>query len=156
MARFVRLVRVYKLNMLLKDALRFINSPSLVLTIGIVKLMFSLCLTNHIIGCCWYGVGVSSRIGWVTRTDIERESVLFRYLESLQWSLGQFQGSIDTFPGTVYEKLFGVVFLLFAVLAMASFLSSLTNHMRQLQIIHDDQHVRQRVLCMYLQDHRIS
>jgi len=74
----------------------------------------------------------------------------------MHWSLTQFQGSSEVGPGTPEECLFAVMFLLLALVILASFVSSLTNNMRQLQDLQNEKTFQQHCVRTYLAENHIS
>lgn len=156
MIRLIRLLKLVKVEMVMQDLQARIHSNSLLLALGILKLILGLMLINHIIACIWYWIGKSSENGWTKRKDLELASGIYRYLTAVHWSLTQFQATMEIHPSNVAERTYGIVVVLVALILFSSFLSSITNMMRQLQTIHQERTQRQRVLQEYLKEHAIS
>jgi len=153
MLRFLRLLRLAKLQRVLEEALQGINSPVLLLSLGIVKLMILMILLSHINACLWFGVG-KLETGWTHA--VESSSLLGQYLASVHWVFANFQGSSDVVPVTVCERAYAVVTLLFSLLGLACFVSSLTNQMMQIQALHKEKTYQIRAVRTYITLNRIS
>lgn len=154
MLRFLRLLRLAKFERMLSDALASINSPVLLLVLGMVKLMVCLILLSHINACIWFSVGKVDQ-GWTMQVD--GKSKFFKYLASMHWALTQFQGTSEIVPGeTTGERLYAVCTVLFSLLILSTFVSSLTNMMMELQHLSEDRKFQDREVRSFLVDHRIS
>eukprot|EP00927_Polykrikos_kofoidii_P005413 TRINITY_DN12147_c0_g1_i1.p1 TRINITY_DN12147_c0_g1~~TRINITY_DN12147_c0_g1_i1.p1 ORF type:complete len:842 (-),score=165.59 TRINITY_DN12147_c0_g1_i1:251-2716(-) len=154
MLRFLRLARLAKFEHLLGEALEFVNSSTVILCFGIVKLMVYLMILNHFNACMWYYVGRNPG-GWTE--PFTGRSMTYRYFCAMHWALTQFQGTSEIIPGTsLGERIYAAVFLLFALMILASFVSSLTNMMMQLQSLKDERDRQQRLVRSYLQANRIN
>lgn len=158
MLRFLRLVRLAKLEHLLGEALSFVNSSHVILTFGIIRLMVYLMLLTHFNACMWFYIGNVDR-GWAdpeTGHAAQRD-LWYKYFCAMHWALVQFQGSSEVVPGTTLpERIYAAVFLLFALMILASFVSSLTNMMMQLQSLTDERNRQQRAVRSYLTAMKIS
>lgn len=125
-----------------------------------VKLIILAVLMNHILGCLWWGVGQTQegeKIGWGFGPLVSGRTVLYQYLTAYHWSLAQFQGSIDVMPGnTILERAYSVATVLFALLAFAWFVSTLTNMLMQLEACRSERTRMNRVIQSFLGRHGIS
>lgn len=158
MLRFLRLVRLAKFEHLLGEAMEFINSSAAVLTFGIVKLMIYLMLCSHFNACIWYFIGNRSD-GWADPVGghVAGRDAMYKYFCAVHWALTQFQGTSEIVPGTTLsERAYAAIFLLMALMILASFVSSLTNMMMQLQSLKDERNRTQRSIRSYLYHHKIS
>lgn len=153
--RFLRLARLAKAEGMLADALASVNSPAIVLTLGMVKLMVLMSLISHLNACVWYYVGQDERLGW--SRIVRDRSIFYKYLASMHWALTQFQGTSELVPGTTLgERLYAVVTVLVSMLILATFVSGLTNLMMQLENLQASRKHQQRTVRSYLSSHRIS
>jgi len=155
MLRFLRLARLAKFERMLSDALAAINSPVFLLVLGMVKLMFCLVCVSHVNACIWFLMGEQEPGGW---TAIVRDRTIFyKYVMSMHWALTQYQGTSEIVPGiSVGERVYAVTTVLFSLLILSSFVSSLTNMMMQLQALHDERTFQQRAVRSYLSSKHIS
>lgn len=155
-ARILRLLRLIKMKRVLHDLQASANSNYLVLMFGIAKPICSIVLVAHIFACCWYWIG-SQDDGWVDRhVTSPNDSDFYKYLTAMHWALAQFTSSSDVFAGTLEERGFAVVVVLFAIVLFSSFVSSITNMMVQLQSFHQERSYLQRTLRDFLHEHNIS
>jgi len=154
--RFMKLLRLAKFEHVLHQVIEVINSPYLLLVLRIAKLMVALIVFNHIVACVWFMLGDQDPTGWVHQNDVGSTTILYRYLTSIHWSLTQFQGTSEIVPVSVWERAYAVIYLITALIIFASFVSSLTNLMRQLQDLQNDRTAQQRVFRTYLTENQIS
>jgi hypothetical protein len=113
-------------------------------------------VVNHFLGCLWYGLGNATENGWASDPEYQTDDVLFRYLMSVHWALGQFHGELIIVPRTQYERMFAVAVLFFALALLSSFLSSVTSLMMQLQNLTRERTRKVYALHGYLHQHNIS
>jgi len=153
--RFLRFLRLAKVEVILHDALAYVNSPDFFFVFGIFKLTVCLIIVTHINACLWFVVGDASG-GWAQ--DMKHNySVWHQYLCSMHWALTQFQGTSDIFPGTTTnERAYAVVTVILALLTLCSFVSALTNIMMQLRALRTERNFRDRAMRSYLSAHSIS
>jgi len=159
MLRFLRLARMAKFQYYLQEALAAINSSYLILCLQIAKLMVGMMLISHLNACCWYAVGKACSGGWVE--EYESTDKLYRYLTAMHWAFTQFQGTSEILPGMgggreTGERLYAVLCVMGALIILASFVSSLTNMMMQLQSLREERTGVARAVKKYLGDNAIS
>jgi len=153
--RTLRLIRMAKMKRLLQEVQDRINSEATSICFGIIKIITSLVLANHIVACIWYFIGVDaqSKSSWVAENQLQGETIFYRYVTSLHWSLTQFTpASMEITPTNTGERTFAVVVLLFAMVAFSSFVSILTASMAELRKISDDETRQFWLLRRYLRD----
>jgi len=127
------------------------------LRFSVLRVIIIIVFLNHIMACCWYGMG-TLRLGtdtWID--DLQEEALLYRYTTSLHWSICQF--GVGTFNGfdaeNTGERAFCVGVLFFALLAFSSLVSSVTTAMSRLDNSSDRQkHVAH--FRRYCQENHIS
>lgn len=155
MLRFMRLLRLAKFSRMLGEALAGINSPVIMLVLGMVKLMGCMAVLSHVNACLWYAAGQASSDGWTK--SYSGNSTLYQYLASMHWALTQFQGTSEiTVGGSAGERAYAVVTVLLSMLILSTFVSSLTNMMMQLQALQEQRTVQQRAVRCYLSSNSIS
>eukprot|EP00929_Paragymnodinium_shiwhaense_P088753 TRINITY_DN4906_c0_g1_i2.p1 TRINITY_DN4906_c0_g1~~TRINITY_DN4906_c0_g1_i2.p1 ORF type:complete len:902 (+),score=121.85 TRINITY_DN4906_c0_g1_i2:87-2792(+) len=156
MARVIRLLRLAKFNMHLQEALAHVNSQTLLVSLGMVKLMIYLMLVSHVNACLWFAVGDLDERGWTTKFGVQTKPNSehpggYRYLMSMHWALTQFQGTSDVLPGdTVLERVYCVFAVIASLLILSSFVSTLTNMMMQLQQMSAEKNKNFRKVIQYL------
>jgi len=82
--------------------------------------------------------------------------ISYRYLTSLHWSLTNFQGTMDVFPGTTNERAFAVVVLYSGLVIVSYFISTITHIMSQIQKIRSEKMLQRWKLVRYLYDSHVS
>merc|ERR1712183_116857 len=96
--------------------------------------MILIAMLNHVLGCSFYLVGsLEQDRGWPVRDGFDESDVPYRYLTSLHWSLTNFQGTMDVFPGTTNERAFAVVPLYTGLVIVSYYISTITHIMSQIQ-----------------------
>lgn len=152
--RFFRLIRLAKFALLLSEALKSINSPSLILCISLMKLVFYLACLCHLSACCWYIVGKSDH-GWTH--EFRDRDTQYMYLTSLHWVITQFQGSSDLGPGnSAGERAYAAATTMGFFLVAAAFISNFTNIVVQLEALSVEKNRQVQYLGTYLSEHHIS
>lgn len=158
--RTLRLVRLWKLRRILNDIQDHINTETLAISVGIIKIIMCLLLANHLVACAWYAVGDSvdnSRPSWISVHKMQETELRYRYATSLHWSLTQFTpASMEVFPENFYERTFSVVVLVFAMVCFSSFVSILTASMSEIRKIQNDGSRQFWLLRRYLRDWGVS
>mmetsp|Transcript_126703 Transcript_126703/g.370232 ORF Transcript_126703/g.370232 Transcript_126703/m.370232 type:complete len:862 (+) Transcript_126703:47-2632(+) len=157
--RILRLVRIAKFEHYLQEALAAVNSSALLLSVGIVKLMSVMIILNHLNACIWYAIGRYLPGGWVEMYD--DTDIGYRYLTSMHWAITQFQGTSEIHPGMggrrgLIERMYAVVTIIFALIFLSCFVSSLTNIMMQLESLREERTGMERAVRAYLSVHSIS
>jgi len=131
-ARGLRLLRGVKMARIMKTIEdRFTSERNSVL-FNVLMLFIGLVLLNHVVACIWYFIGKSfqgsSVETWIDEYLTSSDDIWYRYFTSFHWALTQFTpASIAVQPHNVYERLFGVIVLLFALVSVSSFVSGITS-----------------------------
>jgi len=160
--RTLRLIRLFKIKRILHEIQDMINTETLSICFGIVKIIICLVLANHIVACCWYGIGTIDNhaqglSSWIVAHELENKELSYRYTTSLHWSLTQFTpASMEVVPCNVKERIFAVVVLLVAMITFSSFVSILTASMAELRKISSDETRQFWLLRRYLKDWGVS
>eukprot|EP00928_Gymnodinium_smaydae_P074380 TRINITY_DN5743_c0_g2_i1.p1 TRINITY_DN5743_c0_g2~~TRINITY_DN5743_c0_g2_i1.p1 ORF type:complete len:880 (+),score=130.73 TRINITY_DN5743_c0_g2_i1:114-2642(+) len=153
--RFLRLLRIAKFERMLSEMLAAINSPVLLLVVGMVKLMFSLGLISHVNACIWFWIGDNGSNGWTSAYS--EFDPLYKYLTAVHWAFTQFQGTSEIVPGrTSSERCYAALTVFASMLILSTFVSSLTNMMMQLQTLHAERNHQQRCVRSFLCAHNLS
>merc|ERR1711920_1147036 len=122
-------------------------------------------MLNHLVACSWYGVGYVSREtgaahNWLDDVGISPVyggDLAWKYLTSLHWSITQFTpASMDIYATNVTERLFSVVILYIALVALSSFIGSISASVTQLRNMSADESKAMWVLRRYLKQKKIS
>jgi len=148
--RSLRLVRIMKLRRMVENMEDAVRSDFLGVILRIVKLIGVVLILNHFVACAWYAIGRGSG-GWVKNIALNEEEIPYRYFTSLHWSLSQFTtGSMEVHAGTLAERIFNVTTLVFALVMLSSFISSITAAMSQLRELNLQNDKRLSMLRRYL------
>lgn len=157
MLRFMRLARVAKLEHYLNEALGNLNSSLLLLVVGMVKLIIVLLVVVHFIACLWYAVGSSGSGGWAS--EYKAKELFYQYLCACHWSFSQFQGTSDLLPtanSTTMERMVAVLTIMFSVVILSVFVSSLTNIIMQMQSLTSEARQLDTAVRLFLSSNDIS
>lgn len=156
MARFVRFSDVFE-----RILDRSYYSPTFLVVLQVLRLLFFIVYVNHFGACLWWGIGnisdSSTRSRWV---DLEVDDMgytysqadaPFQYVVCLHWAMTQIlAGSMQVFATNSAEHLFTVTCLIFGVLFLSSLVSTLAAKMTQLRMIHQDKNKKLAQLREFL------
>jgi len=161
--RLLRMIRVSRTLNLLRDSLATEES---VILLSVVKVIVAIVLVNHYIGCGWYGVGVMEQDlihrtnTWVKTFDAKwgvEADFGFSYTTCLHWSLTQFTpATMEVLPENMYERLYAICVLVFALVAFSSLLTSINAAMTQLRKISASNSQQEMAVVRYLTEKRLS
>ncbi|CAE7246787.1 HCN2, partial [Symbiodinium microadriaticum] len=159
--RLFRLVRVAKLQRELSlVASRFLSTYAF-MVMKIVGALLMMLAINHIIGCCWFGIGsgTDSDNTWIHRIGIEDADFGTSYVCSIHWALTQFTPSTNNIaPENGIERFFAIWVILLAMGVYSSFIGSISSTVNSLRAVRGEkikQHSRLQVLPVvvaHLQD----
>jgi len=159
LVRLLRVIKTVKVPEFLRQFMFTIQSESLFIILGIIKLMCMVAIVTHFIACCWFALGNRESVGdnsWIKVHGMEDATIGYAYSTSFHWSLTQFTGSMDIQPHNVSERSYAVFVLLLAFVVSASVVSSITSSMTRLQIVTAHQSTMISMLNQYLRDNSIS
>merc|ERR1719469_955566 len=155
---------------LLETLVDQIESEYTFILFHLVQLLCFVLVLNHVIACGWYLIGRATMSGglqnWVDDGGVTGEPTPYLYMTSLHWSLTQFTpASMDISARNLWERLFSVLVLLFAMLVFSSIVASITaamtalrnlqgNEMRQFWLLR--RYLRQRDIKQSLSDRIIK
>jgi len=154
--RLLRCMKMYKIIRMFEDR---IESEGASVKLKIIRLFISMVILVHLIGCTWYFIGDSTgaregEISWISSEfDMhpQGDSAGYRYATSFHWALTQFTpASISVQPTNVYERTFGIIALLFALIIISSFVSGITSALTQLRAMSGIKHKQFWLLRRFL------
>lgn len=159
--RVVRLLRVLKLRRILDAVLERIQSEFTFLLISLFRLLFFIVLLNHVIACLWYLIGketlASEMVNWIQEGKYEDEDQTYKYFTSLHWALTQFTpASMNVSATNVYERIFSIAVLFFAMVAFSSIVGGVTASMTQLQNLRSNHMKQFWILRRYLKQNGVG
>ncbi|CAK9063168.1 unnamed protein product [Durusdinium trenchii] len=159
--RVVRLLRVLKLRRIIDAMLEYIESEFTFLVISLLRLLFFIVLLNHVIACLWFLIGkessTSNIINWIEVGGYQDETATYKYFTSLHWALTQFTpASMDVSAKNVYERMFSIAVLFFAMVAFSSIVGGVTASMTQLQNLRSNHMKQFWMLRRYLKQNSVN
>lgn len=157
--RALRLVRLAKMESVLQNQLKRINSLMLLNCIRLAQWLLCLLLLIHWLACGWYWIGKSSGHGWFEQAFADADNhdiVLHGYLMALHWSIANFHGEINIHPETVPERIYAVNVLFSGMIISSVFVSVITDMILQLRQARKRRNEQKQRLRGYFLRHKIS
>jgi len=157
--RLLRLVRLLKVQGTFHDFVERVDDETIVIIMGVFKILIAIMVINHLIACSWYGIGISDiyETSWVKTNEINPEDRMYAYTTALHWSLTQFTpASMEVVPENTGERAFTVSVLVFAMVAFSSFISSITGAMTRIRQIDHERLEMLSSLRRYLYENHVS
>eukprot|EP00403_Amphidinium_massartii_P016715 CAMPEP_0178428472 /NCGR_PEP_ID=MMETSP0689_2-20121128/30296_1 /TAXON_ID=160604 /ORGANISM="Amphidinium massartii, Strain CS-259" /LENGTH=841 /DNA_ID=CAMNT_0020050247 /DNA_START=85 /DNA_END=2610 /DNA_ORIENTATION=+ len=173
--RVLRLLRLLKLRRMLEIVYDRIDSEKLFLSFSLMQLLLMILVMNHLVACAWFGIGrltkdvdlfrsnggknwlqdagmtpVMDRYGFET-------TLSWQYLTALHWSITQFTpASMDISATNELERIFSIMILFWALLALSSIIGSVTASMTALRNISTEENKHFWTLRRYLRQNLSS
>uniref|UniRef100_A0A7S1WD12 Ion transport domain-containing protein n=1 Tax=Alexandrium catenella TaxID=2925 RepID=A0A7S1WD12_ALECA len=157
--RVMRLLRLVRMQELLTTITERIQSDKLSLLLSVVKIVVFVLSTSHLVACVWWGIGARTTSGqtWVKGSRYDNAGLTQKYLASLHWSLAQFTGGMDEItPEDPLERFYASLVWVFAFVASAIIVSTLTSNLTQLHIIGGARARQIATLRKYLTQNSVS
>mmetsp|Transcript_28101 Transcript_28101/g.51579 ORF Transcript_28101/g.51579 Transcript_28101/m.51579 type:complete len:904 (-) Transcript_28101:150-2861(-) len=157
--RMLRLTRVFKCKRILDEMHDRINSEYTSTILDVIKLIILLLIANHFLACIWFFIGDSSKgkPNWLAEGGFRERTFEYTYFTALHWSLTQFTpASMSVQPENVAERMFTIVVIVIALVCFSSFLSSITNSIRQLKDMREDDRRQFWLLRKFLKDSHVT
>jgi len=158
--RMIRLFRVAKMLAIMSHVKQLIRSEYAIIILGLSRFIATMLFSNHVIACCWYGVGqldYDHRVTWVQVAFVPEDGLGYRYMTSLHWSLTQLMpASMEVYPRNVAERFFNLFVVLFAIFAFTSLVSNITTALTHLRNLNSKRTEQQARLRQYLEENQIS
>lgn len=156
--RLLRLVRVAKLQQALSlVANRFLSAHAFMVMKVVAGLVMILAI-NHLIACCWYGIGTVQLDGksWILQAEIGSEFTE-AYAASIHWALTQFTPATNNIaPDNALERFFSVWVILLAMGVFSSFISSITSTVSSLRTARQENFQQQSKLLRFFNERNLS
>mmetsp|Transcript_29091 Transcript_29091/g.67469 ORF Transcript_29091/g.67469 Transcript_29091/m.67469 type:complete len:721 (+) Transcript_29091:36-2198(+) len=157
--RLLRLVRVAKLQQALSlVANRFLSAHAFMVMKVVAGLVMILAI-NHLIACCWYGIGTVALDGksWIIQSEMENADFAEAYAASIHWALTQFTPATNNIaPDNALERFFSVWVILLAMGVFSSFISSITSTVSSLRNARQEQFQAQSKLLRFFNERNLS
>eukprot|EP00931_Biecheleriopsis_adriatica_P098134 TRINITY_DN7202_c0_g1_i1.p1 TRINITY_DN7202_c0_g1~~TRINITY_DN7202_c0_g1_i1.p1 ORF type:complete len:656 (-),score=111.43 TRINITY_DN7202_c0_g1_i1:69-2036(-) len=165
--RILRLLRLLKLKKLVNIFYDSIDSEHMFIVVNLVRMICIIVLMNHYVACVWYAIGTITMSGgsdtgknWledVGQTPVFETSLGWRYATSLHWSITQFTpASMDVYAVNLIERVYSILILFWALVALSSFIGSVTTSMTQLRNFSSDKTKNFWLLRRYLKENSIN
>jgi len=158
--RLFRLLRLVKSQSVITEVVDRVTSETLLILLGILKLIGFIMMMNHLVACTWYGIGTTQLKrgeNWIEDNRLVGKTLTYSYFTSLHWSLTQFTpASMEVVPKNSYERMYAVFVLVLAMVTFSSFISSITNAMTRLRNLQSEQMDRDAKLRRYLYENKVS
>mmetsp|Transcript_13234 Transcript_13234/g.30162 ORF Transcript_13234/g.30162 Transcript_13234/m.30162 type:complete len:735 (+) Transcript_13234:70-2274(+) len=159
-ARVVRLLRLAKLRnalLVLKDR---IESELVFVVLFVSQFVILLLFINHFLGSAWWLFGEVSKgsdsPSWITTNSLEEETLYYRYITALHWSLGHFSlGTMTMQPQNSGERSYAIVVLVFGMICFSAFTAILTNKMMSLRDSGSEQTTQLSLMRRYLRQNNV-
>ncbi|OLQ05832.1 Potassium/sodium hyperpolarization-activated cyclic nucleotide-gated channel 2 [Symbiodinium microadriaticum] len=161
--RLIRLLRVAKLQReLTLLANRFLSTHAF-MVIKVISYLMMMLAINHIIACCWYGLGSWSSIefgptkSWIENPELNQEDFAEMYFASLHWALTQFTPATNNIaPLNVFERFFAVVVILLAMGVFSSFVGSISNTVNNIRAARVEQQRKTNKMLQFFIERNLS
>jgi hypothetical protein len=163
--RVLRLLRLLKLKKLFNIVYDLIDSEVMFIVVNLIKLLTLILIMNHFVACMWYLVGRLTKEqnapkNWLQDrglTPVWGTTLIWKYLTSLHWSITQFTpASMDVSATNSSERLFSIVILFWALVALSSIIGSVSASMTALRNMSSDENKQFWILRRYLKQKGIS
>lgn len=155
--RAFRLLRLVKMEGVLREQLKRVNSEILLHMMSLAQLIFAFLMLNHNIACGWYAIGHATGNGWFERHDVASFPTTSEgYLLALHWSITQFHGSSYVTPGNTSERVFAVITLVCGMLTFSVFVSVITDMIFQVRHVRKSRRDQDSALRSYFARHAVS
>ncbi|CAE7589521.1 KCNH2 [Symbiodinium natans] len=156
--RLLRLVRVAKLQQALSLVANRLLSAHAFMVMKVVAGLVMILAINHLIACCWYGIGTVELDGksWIVQAEIGSEFTE-AYAASIHWALTQFTPATNNIaPDNALERFFSVWVILLAMGVFSSFISSITSTVSSLRTAREEQFKQQSKLLRFFNERNLS
>merc|ERR1719487_2184569 len=122
----------------MNEVMGTLNSETVTTTAGALRLLVTILLMNHYVGCMWYYLSLGDERSWADKILAEDDSVGNAYITSLHWALSQFTpASAEVHPENMTERIWTCCVIIVAMVVFSSFVSSITQAMTHLRTIRE-------------------
>lgn len=157
--RLLRLLRVAKLQQELMILANSFLSTHAFMVVKICVGLVMMLMINHVIACCWYGIGTFDMNGknWIVQAEMESAPFGEAYAASMHWALTQFTPATqDIAASNAMERVFALLVILMAIGVFSSFITSITATMSSLRKARDDSNKTQMTLFRFFNQRNLS
>lgn len=156
MTRLLRLLKLRKLGEIIDDN---IDSEYLSIVASISKMIMLLIIINHIIACIWWSVGTmgGGSNTWIRQHEFHEVNWDYQYTTSFHWSITQFTpSSMSVQPQNVFERVFAIAVVVFALVGFSYVVGSITGSLTQLRAMQEEASKQFWTLRRYLKQHQVQ
>jgi len=159
--RTIRLLRFLKVQRLLAQAHELLKSETSRALVNVALAVIIIVTLNHYIGCGFFLIGTEGerqgRDNWIDTHRMKGEPVIYQYMTSLHWSLTQFTpAAMEVTPENLWERMYSIVALLFAMLTFSSFLGTITTTLTSLRKRSTEAAMQKHQLRKFFLDNAVS
>eukprot|EP00931_Biecheleriopsis_adriatica_P027537 TRINITY_DN16556_c0_g1_i2.p1 TRINITY_DN16556_c0_g1~~TRINITY_DN16556_c0_g1_i2.p1 ORF type:complete len:491 (+),score=70.48 TRINITY_DN16556_c0_g1_i2:631-2103(+) len=134
--RFLRLLKIRWINELINDMLDLSEAAGLM--VSILKMVLLLLMANHFIACAFFLVaklsGEVTGESWVKSEGSDIADWGEQYVLAFHWSITQFTpASMHLEPTNIFERIFTVAVVIFALVGFSYLVGSITSSLAQLR-----------------------
>ncbi|CAK9011703.1 unnamed protein product [Durusdinium trenchii] len=161
--RFLRLLRVGRMAWTVGSVMQSVkdqlSSRMSNIQYGIVRIVFQLLLSNHIIACLWFLLGSEENPDstWVEQMQLKSKPAEFQYTTSLYWAFSQLGvGQTEIEAVNLHERIFSIVISFLALINFSTMVSSMTSLLESLRKLKDEETEQFSLLRRYLASNSID
>eukprot|EP00931_Biecheleriopsis_adriatica_P101194 TRINITY_DN7638_c0_g1_i4.p1 TRINITY_DN7638_c0_g1~~TRINITY_DN7638_c0_g1_i4.p1 ORF type:complete len:983 (+),score=154.43 TRINITY_DN7638_c0_g1_i4:61-3009(+) len=167
LVRTARIVRLYKVVVLMKHFFKGRISPRFKGVVQAVQIVVFIVWANHLICCMWMG---AARLGseiyeqtWLDRLDggqlgltFAEASIAYQYTTALHWSMTQMTpGSMEVFPTNPLERIMNVICLILGLFVGTALISQLSAILVQINMARMEEIDQMGKLRRYLKENGV-
>eukprot|EP00448_Togula_jolla_P026156 CAMPEP_0170653284 /NCGR_PEP_ID=MMETSP0224-20130122/47328_1 /TAXON_ID=285029 /ORGANISM="Togula jolla, Strain CCCM 725" /LENGTH=722 /DNA_ID=CAMNT_0010985151 /DNA_START=12 /DNA_END=2183 /DNA_ORIENTATION=- len=150
-----------KVQRLLAQAHELLKSETSRALVNVALAVIIIVTLNHYIGCGFFLIGTEGerqgRDNWIDTHRMKGEPVIYQYMTSLHWSLTQFTpAAMEVTPENLWERMYSIVALLFAMLTFSSFLGTITTTLTSLRKRSTEAAMQKHQLRKFFLDNAVS
>ena len=139
--RLIRLGKLTRVSAFLRD---YFESQVASIQFSLLLVMLGMLLLEHMIACCWYGLGSYDPEArtWLTASSLRDDTFFKQYTSSLRWSFAQLGiGGTQLEAVTETEGLYTIVVGVVSLISSSTVISSMTSlvsalHRRRMEETH--------------------
>lgn len=158
--RLLRLGRAVRIGSVIQSIQDHLSSRMVNIQYSILKIIVQLIISNHIIACLWFGLGIFEDEGeptWMKELELETKSPAYQYATSLQWAFCQLGvGQTEIEAVNLNERIFSVVVSFLGFINFSTMVSSMTSLLARLQKLKNQELEQFSLLRRFLSTNQID
>mmetsp|Transcript_54384 Transcript_54384/g.96434 ORF Transcript_54384/g.96434 Transcript_54384/m.96434 type:complete len:829 (+) Transcript_54384:2-2488(+) len=140
--RCMRLLRLAKLKTILSTIIDLINSEYTSIIVNLIKMIVTLVVVNHFLGCTWFMLADANNSGdatWVAEQNFDDVSPVYQYVTSFHWAITQFTpASMSVQPQNLLERTYAVTLVIGGLVGFSYLVGSITGSLAELRNMNSD------------------